>query len=101
MMYLAPEPEKPIHALQTALLEKFPECVDTARHSGGFVPHMNVGQATTEALEPLLATLRMEWKPLTFMASSVALLARSPGTPFQVKRIVAMRVGSGIYPKTA
>lgn len=77
-LWLAPEPAAPLIALQTALWQAVPDCDDTRRHPGGFVPHLTVGQAPDQtAGEQLLARMCQTWRPVHFTVRSVAMIARA------------------------
>lgn len=85
-LWLAPEPEARLIALQTALWRAVPDCDDTRRYSGGFKPHLSVGQTAGACADSLLAALQEGWEPVTFVAAEVQLIWRED-TPDGVFRI--------------
>jgi len=44
-LWTAPEPAERLRHLQDALQKVVPDCDDVRRHSGGFTPHLSIGQA--------------------------------------------------------
>ena len=77
-LWLAPEPKATLVALHAALLRRFPECSATSRFSGGFTPHLSVGQTRDdERLGALRADLEC-WTPLTFTARNLTIIVREP-----------------------
>ena len=85
--WLAPEPAEGVKALQAALQARFPECDEVARFSGGYRPHLSVGQGTPE----LPARLQAAWTPLDFEAVEAALIRRDgPDDPFRVHRVFSL-----------
>ncbi|MFL7811412.1 MAG: 2'-5' RNA ligase family protein [Anaerolineae bacterium] len=75
-LWLAPEPKARLIALQTALWRAVPDCDDTRKYSGGFTPHLSVGQATDTRADSLIAALQEGWEPITFVAAEVQLIWR-------------------------
>ncbi|HEU4323846.1 MAG TPA: 2'-5' RNA ligase family protein [Roseiflexaceae bacterium] len=93
VLWLAPEPAGAVQALHAALLAALPDCDATARHPGGFKPHLTFGQADSpDEGERILEELRRDWQPLRFRVSEVALIWRgeSPGEPFRVGETVTL-----------
>ncbi len=93
VLWLAPEPAGAVCALHAALLAALPDCDATARHPGGFKPHLTFGQADSPAAcGRILEELRRSWRPLRFRAGEVALIWRgeSPDDPFRVGEIIAL-----------
>jgi 2'-5' RNA ligase len=85
-LWLAPEPADALRALQAALLQRFPECDDVARHPAGFIPHLSVGQfATPAACQETRERLQAGWRPLVFRLDTLALLRRDADSPFAVE----------------
>jgi 2'-5' RNA ligase len=77
-LWLAPEPKGALVALHAALLRRFPECPATSRFSGGFTPHLSVGQTRDEEhLRGLRAGLE-GWTPLAFVARNLTIIVREP-----------------------
>lgn len=75
-VWLAPEPTEALVAVQQRLVRRFPGCDATGRFSGGFTPHLSVGQArdaaALRALERELASV----EPLRFTASHATVIVR-------------------------
>jgi len=93
-MWLAPQPPEPLMELQTRLLGAFPDCNDVSLHTGGFLPHLSVGQARTrDELMHRLALLQAGFRPIRFTAAEIALIHRGPGHQerFEVERLVPFR----------
>jgi 2'-5' RNA ligase len=87
-LWLRPEPEERAKALQAALEAAMPWCDDVSRFAGGFAPHLSVGRFPGRgAAERAAAALEAGWEPLRFVATKVALIARSgaPGDAFSVR----------------
>jgi 2'-5' RNA ligase len=94
-MWLAPEPAEPVVALQSALLECAPDCNDVNLHSGGFLPHLSIGQAhSARELEDRMRRIRSAFEPIRFTAAEIALIRRGPdrADPFQVDRLIPFGV---------
>jgi len=92
-IWLAPEPVDELKRLQTALQAAVPECDDASRYSGGFRPHLSIGQVRdAAALEALSTSLQQSWEPLKFTASRVSLIWRAdpPDDVFRVDRQIAL-----------
>ncbi len=75
--YLAPEPSGAIKVLHRALLGKVPDCHDTARFAGGFIPHLSLGQARRREVEALCRRWQATWRPLTFTLDQIHLIWRN------------------------
>lgn len=76
-LWLAPEPKAAVVELQARLAAALPDCDDSARHAGGFTPHLSIGQVSgREALERLRLELQAQWRPLAFIAREICLIAR-------------------------
>jgi 2'-5' RNA ligase len=93
-VWLAPEPKETLVRLQTALWRVAPDCADTRRHKGGFMPHLSLGQVRgREGLDKLLAQLQPAWTPVRFMASEISLIWRNdpPDDAFRVGQVVRLR----------
>jgi 2'-5' RNA ligase len=92
-LWLAPEPKTRLVALQTALWRAVPDYDDTRKYSGGFTPHLSVGQVPAGRADALLAALQEDWEPVTFTAAEVQLIWRGD-PPDDVFR-VGERLGLG------
>ena len=73
-LYLVPEPAGALNALQKALLEIVPDCDDVVRFTGGFTPHLSVGQTRSQEAQALCAGWQATWKPLAFTLAHVYLI---------------------------
>jgi len=90
-LWLAPEPRASFVQLQAVLHTAFPAYDDQSRFSGGFTPHLSVGQvASKRELRSLTATLQAEWQPLPFPIAAVALIWREADGPFQVEHWLSL-----------
>jgi 2'-5' RNA ligase len=77
-LWLAPEPEGKLVSVHAALLRRFPECAATSRFSGGFTPHLSVGQTRDEERLRVLRAELESWTPLAFTAGSLTIIVREP-----------------------
>ncbi|HEX8435998.1 2'-5' RNA ligase family protein [Archangium sp.] len=92
-VWLAPEPREAFARLQAALQEAAPDYAHTSGFSGGFTPHLSVGQSGgAERVASLMASLGETWSPLVFQASEVSIIAREGNRPFEVVR--TLRLGA-------
>ncbi|HZH13211.1 MAG TPA: 2'-5' RNA ligase family protein [Archangium sp.] len=92
-LWLAPEPREAFTRLQAVLQAAAPEYAHTSRFSGGFTPHLSVGQSGSAGqVSELLARLSETWTPLVFQAAEVSIIAREGNRPFEVVR--TLRLGS-------
>jgi RNA 2',3'-cyclic 3'-phosphodiesterase len=92
-LWLAPEPQDALVALQAALWQVVPDCDATRRHAHGFTPHLSVGQARgSAAIGQTLAALQRSWTPLSFMISEVHLIWRNqpPDDVFRIGQSVRL-----------
>jgi len=76
-VYLIPEPAGALKELQKALLEIVPDCDDVTRFTGGFRPHLSVGQIRSQEAHALCAKWQATWQPLAFTLSHVYLIWRN------------------------
>jgi 2'-5' RNA ligase len=77
-LWLAPEPKEALVALHAALLRQSPECGATSKFSGGFTPHLSVGQIRDEERLRVLPAEFESWTPLTFTARNLTIIVREP-----------------------
>ncbi len=92
-LWLAPEPKEGFARLQAALRDAAPAYAHTSRFSGGFTPHLSVGQSgSAERTAELLASLSTAWTPLSFPIAEVSVIAREGNRPFEVVR--TLRLGA-------
>jgi 2'-5' RNA ligase len=90
-LWLSPDPPGSLRDLQAALQAVFPDCDELTRFSGGFTPHLSVGQFPSPAdCERVREQLQAGWQPITFTVTEVVLLARTADTPFVVERRVPL-----------
>lgn len=92
-IWLAPEPKETLVRLQTTLGLVVPGCDEVRRHTGGFTPHLSVGQVRGQgALGELLADLQAGWTPIRFQASEISLIWRNdpPDDVFRVGQSVKL-----------
>jgi 2'-5' RNA ligase len=87
-LWLAPEPKEALVALHGALIRRFPECGATSKFSGGFTPHLSVGQARDEERLRVLRAELESWIPQAFSARDLKIIVREP-PPDDVFRIFA------------
>ncbi len=86
-LWLAPEPPDRIVRLHEAFYEVFPECDDTARHQGGYAPHLSVGAFRARHVAQIVRNeAEAQWEPIRVKLTHVAILARSgyEKDPFRV-----------------
>ena len=92
-LWLRPEPSQAIAELQTKLWQVVPAYSETRSFSGGFTPHLSVGQVQGRgAKTALLKRLQRDWEPLSFKVDAVSLISRRapPNDTFQVDRRISL-----------
>jgi poly(A) polymerase len=92
-LWLQPEPEEPLIALQRALRAACWEAETPRPTWSHFRPHLSVGQARGRpAMLRLLDTLRRSWQPVTFTVADVSLIRREdpPDDVFRVAHRVPL-----------
>jgi 2'-5' RNA ligase len=72
-----PEPNDLIIHLQRKLLKVAPEYNDVNQFSGGFRPHLSVGQFTTYKIHDFIAQLQKNWDPLKFRVNQIYFISRA------------------------
>lgn len=86
--WLKPEPAKPIHQLQQKMLELFPNLDDTARHKGGYTPHLTLGQNyySETNVQSQVDQLMKKWEPIEWTVEKVFLIWRNdlPDDDFRI-----------------
>ncbi|MDQ7065296.1 MAG: 2'-5' RNA ligase family protein [candidate division KSB1 bacterium] len=90
-LWLAPEPAEAVAALQERLWQAVPECDETRKFPGGFVPHLSIGQVSRRSrLQDVLQALQRDWRELRFRVQSIALIWRNdpPDDVFRVDRVI-------------
>jgi 2'-5' RNA ligase len=89
-IWLDPEPNEPVRALQAALQSVVPDCDEQSRYESGFTPHLSVGQVRgQDNLQHLLDALQRNWRPITWTVREVALIWRGDQPPADVFRVGA------------
>jgi 2'-5' RNA ligase len=86
-LWLEPRPVLPLERLHSDLLERFPHCDDTARHQGGFTPHLSLGVFLRRNEARIVRDeLESGWDPIRFHVGHVQIIARSgfEKDPFEV-----------------
>ena len=92
-LWLKPEPEEPLIALQRALWAACWEGEAPRPTWGRFRPHLSVGQVRGRpAMLRLLDALRRSWQPVTFAVEGVSLIRREdpPDDIFRVAHQVPL-----------
>jgi 2'-5' RNA ligase len=92
-LWLKPEPEEPLVALQRAVWSASWEGEAPRPAWGRFRPHLSVGQARGRpAMNRLLDGLRRSWQPVTFPVEGVSLIRREdpPDDVFRVAHRVPL-----------
>lgn len=79
-LFLVPQPKNVIVELHRKLSQQLPDYDDTVRFSGGFNPHLSVGQFQHRAINDAQQRLQNEWKPIQYEVDSMSLIYRSPET---------------------
>ena len=82
-LFLIPDPKNAIVDLHRKLTQHLPDYDDTARFSGGFNPHLSVGQFQHQHLNEAQQRLQTEWKSIQYEVESLSLIYRSPATDDQ------------------
>ena len=96
-LYLIPEPTGALKELQKALSDAVPDCDDVTRFTGGFRPHLSVGQIRSQEADAFSAKLQATWQPLAFTLSHVYLIWRSdpPDDVFRIGVMVSLGASRG------
>lgn len=79
-VFLVPEPIDDIVRLHHVLMQHLPDYNDTARFSGGFYPHLSVGQFQHRSLSSEQHRLQNEWQPIQCEMPNLSLIYRAPET---------------------
>ncbi len=75
--YLVPEPAGALKTLHLTLRGKVPDCNDTARFDGGFIPHLSLGQARSREVAEMCRRWQAAWRPLAFTVDRIHLIWRN------------------------
>jgi len=90
-MWIAPEPSAAFQELQSVLQAAVPDCNDVSNYSGGYTPHLSVGQSHgPPELPRRMADVRSGWSPVRVQVSEVAMIHRVGETAFVVDRNVRL-----------
>lgn len=91
-LYLIPEPDQPLKALQAAIQSVVPDCDDTGRFPGGFTPHLSMGQVRGNKALAMCAAWQAAWRPLAFTVTQVCLIWRNnpPDDVFRVGPVLPL-----------
>jgi RNA 2',3'-cyclic 3'-phosphodiesterase len=76
-LYLIPEPGHPLEVLQAAIQSIVPDCDDVRRFTGGYTPHLSIGQVRGGQAQTSRTALQAAWRPLVFTATHVSLIWRN------------------------
>ncbi len=90
--WLRPEPEDRLIELQTRLWEIVPDCSEIRDFTGGFTPHLSVGQVHSKRVFAKMNDILEKWEPVRFIASEVSFIWRGlpPEDIFQVAQGFAL-----------
>jgi RNA 2',3'-cyclic 3'-phosphodiesterase len=98
-LWLDPEPQQALVALQAALQAAFPAYHEQSRFRTGFTPHLSVGQATSpHQRQQLLETLHAAWRPVQFTLTAVQLIWREADGPFQIAHTIPLQAALSLSP---
>ena len=86
-LFLIPEPVDAFKRIHICLLDVTPDCDDVARFSGGFHPHLSVGQLPIKQSRVLRDGWQATWRPLVFTLTHIHVIQRNQ-PPDDVFRIV-------------
>ena len=91
-IHLIPEPAAALKALHKALLEIVPSCDDVTRYTGGFTPHLSVGQVSSQEAHKLCTGWQATWQPLEFNLTDVHLIWRNdpPDDIFRIGSVLSL-----------
>ncbi|MHA2287467.1 MAG: 2'-5' RNA ligase family protein [Promethearchaeota archaeon] len=93
-IYLNPEPESLIRALQLKIMKIVPDCNDASLYKTGFMPHLSVGQIKgKDNLDIILNNLQNDWQSLTFKLNSIFFIAREKTklSNFEIKKQILLK----------
>jgi 2'-5' RNA ligase len=88
-VWLSPEPADALVNLQTLLWKTFPDCNNVRQFSGGFTPHLSIGQFHGKnSAARLIERLERKWKPLRHSVSEFFIIRRGdpPDDVFRVAK---------------
>ena len=95
-LYLVPEPAGAFKVLQKGLLKFVPNYDDVTRFTGGFRPHLSVGQTHSQKARSLCVGWQPAWQPLSFTLTHVYLIWRNdpPDDIFRVGPVLSLDIES-------
>lgn len=79
-LFLVPEPKDTIVELHSTLIMLLSDYDDTSRFSGGFNPHLSVGQFSHELLDKSQEKVQKAWTPIQYSVETFSLIYRSAET---------------------
>ena len=79
-IFLRPEPEELVIDLHASLLKALPDYDDTAKHPGGFHPHLSIGQFQHRRVRDNQQQLQSEWTSIRFEVKEISFIYRAPET---------------------
>jgi len=97
-LWLAPEPDGAVIRLHSELLRVLPDCDDTMRYKGGFIPHLSVGVLHGEkVMSAVRKKLQKHWNPISFTVDQVSLIWRNdpPDDAFRLDRTIPLAKPKG------
>lgn len=91
-IWLDPEPNESIIHLQRELLKLIPQYNDVNQFSGGYQPHLSVGQFTTYKIHEFIAQLQKDWNKLQFFVDRIYFINRehTKDSVFQIKKTIKL-----------
>jgi RNA 2',3'-cyclic 3'-phosphodiesterase len=89
---LIPEPTRPLKALHAAIQSVVPDCDDVGRFTGGYTPHLSVGQVRAGKAHISQAAWQATWRPLVFTVTHACLVWRNnpPDDVFRVGPVLPL-----------
>ena len=73
-----------------------PDCDDVTRFTGGFTPHLSVGQFRSQEAHTFCVNLQATWQPLAFTLAHVNLIWRNdpPDDVFRIGPVLLLGASS-------
>lgn len=95
--WLKPHPREKIAGLHEALRQAIPVCYELGEFTGGYVPHLSVGQAHRRKVFSQIQKRLNELPPIEFSVNCVYMIWRDipPRDTFQVDREIPLKGKSG------
>ena len=79
-IFLIPESEDCVVNLHVSLVKALSNYDDTAKYTGGFHPHLSIGQFQHKHLKRDQGRFQVEWTPIQFGVREISLIYRGPET---------------------